>query len=154
RPSFRHLSNILQIHNGDKDAALEYYKDQIKTPPDEKNFHQRADCVLNWLKLYAPEDFKFKLNTNPTDLALGDLEKKFLGNMGNFLKTSWNDLQSDQELHQKIYDLAKEIQLEPKNAFRALYLVLISKEKGPKLAGFMRIIGYSKIQPLLAPFLS
>ena len=154
RPAFRHLCNILQIHEGDKEMALEFYKDHVKNPQDEENFHLRANCVLNWLERYAPSDFKFKLNTKTPTLRLEENEIKFLNNLARFLEKSWNDLQSDKDLHQKIYDLAKEIPIEPKDAFRVLYMVLISKEKGPKLAGFMRTIGYEKIRPLLAPFLS
>ena len=38
QPSFRHLTNILQINHLDIEATREYYRDQIKTERDERRF--------------------------------------------------------------------------------------------------------------------
>ena len=71
----------------------------------------------------------------------------------SFLNQGWDGLQTDKELHEKLYEMIHKVGIEPGEAFLLLYGILISKEKGPKLAGFMRIIGKEKILSLLGDVL-
>ena len=56
-------------------------------------------------------------------------------------------------VEEKLYEMIHKVELQPSDAFTLLYGILISKEKGPKLAGFMRIIGKEKIASLLGDIL-
>ena len=47
-----------------------------------------------------------------------------------------------------LYDVASSEGKEPKALFTQLYKLLIGKEQGPRLAGFMKIIGAQKLKVL------
>ncbi|GAI68619.1 unnamed protein product, partial [marine sediment metagenome] len=59
---FRHLTNLVQIHEGDIAKVVEEYKTFIKTDFDKKKLKARALCAWNWINKYAPEDMKFKIH--------------------------------------------------------------------------------------------
>jgi len=45
----------------------------------------------------------------------------------------------------RIYEIAKELNLEMKEAFKAFYLVLIGKERGPRLGTLIIALGKDKV---------
>ena len=149
QPSFRHLTNILQINDGDISKAREYYKDEIKNERDERRFTQRSECALHWLKTYAPEDFKFNINQEAPALNLDEKQKSFFSIVKTTLENDWSNFNTDKELHEKLYEHMHEVELTPGDVFPLLYQTLISKEKGPKLAGFIRTIGKERVVKLM-----
>ena len=154
QPSFRHLCNILQINEGDVNKARDFYKDQIKTKRDERRFTQRSACALYWLKNYAPEEFKFNVNKSAPSLNTTEPEKKFLQNFTRYLDEEGAKAKSDKELHEKLYEVIHATEdIEPGDAFKLLYQLLISQEKGPKLAGFIRTIGVAPVNKLIKELL-
>lgn len=150
QPSFRHLANILQIHGGDLEKARHAYEGKLKNPRDERRFRERAQCALHWLDLYAPEEFKFSVNEQLAKASFREEEKKFLQALKSFITRDWEALASDKDLHEKLYELIHAEGIEPAAAFKMLYQILISKDKGPKLAGFMRTIGRDKVLTLIS----
>ncbi len=149
QPSFRHLCNILQIHRGDLSQARAAYQAEIKNPRDERRFAERSERALFWLNNYAPEEFKFELNEKAPSQTLTAAQAKFLASLSQTLKTSGAHLESDKGLHEKMYELIHAAELEPNDVFPLLYQILISKEKGPKLAGFILTIGAKKTAELV-----
>ncbi len=150
QPSFRHLCNILQINEGDIDKAKEFYKEQIKNTRDERRILERSICALNWLKEYAPQEFKFAVNKQAPKVDLTRESNKFLSLLESYLSENQTSIKSDKELHEKMYEFIHEVEgLEPALAFQTLYQILISQSKGPKLAGFIRTIGVNKVTSLI-----
>ncbi len=147
QPSFRHLTNVLQIHDGDINQAKTYYSDQIKNERDERRFNQRSQCALFWLENYAPEDFKFSINKEtPKGIEITTEKKSFLNDLVELMAgQSFND---DKELHEAMYEIMHKHELKPMDIFPLCYEILISKPKGPKLAGFMRTIGLERVSTL------
>ncbi len=152
QPSFRHLCNILQIHDGDIQKAKDEYQVSIKNERDERRFKERSSCALYWLQHYAPEDFKFSLNTKAPDLDLSNQQKNYLKELFQMVQEKFESFQTDKILHEKLYEIIHKYEMQPNDIFPVLYQVLISKEKGPKLAGFIRIIGKEKLLKLLKAF--
>ncbi|MGB0452151.1 MAG: lysine--tRNA ligase [Bacteriovoracaceae bacterium] len=149
QPSFRHLCNVLQINDGDIEKAKVAYNDQIKTERDQRRFNERSLCALHWLENYAPVDFKFKINPTAPTLEISELGKNFIKKLSSFLEVEWDNLKTDKELHEELYKVIHEVEIEPSEAFLITYNLLISRDKGPKLAGFMRSIGKERILNLL-----
>ena len=54
----------------------------------------------------------------------------------------------DKALHEALYEIMHAKELKPAEIFPICYEILITKEKGPKLAGFMRTIGTEKVANL------
>jgi lysyl-tRNA synthetase class 1 len=153
QPSFRHLTNILQINGGDIVKARSYYADEIKNERDERRFQERSLCALNWLRMYAPEDFKFSLNQTVPAFEFSAQQKDFFKKLHATLKTQWSELSDDKKMHEKLYEVIHQVEgLEPNNAFQGIYQLLISKERGPKLAGFILTIGQDNLLRLLSQF--
>ncbi|MFN8371198.1 MAG: lysine--tRNA ligase [Bacteriovoracaceae bacterium] len=145
QPSFRHLTNLLQIQDGSIERTRKYYEKDIVTDRDERRFQQRSQCALNWLNEHAPEEFKFKINKTKTSVAMDETTQKFIQSLSTLLKNEWDSIKSDNELHEKIYHLINDFKIEPPLAFKTIYQMLISKDRGPKLATFIREIGKEKI---------
>ncbi len=154
QPSFRHLTNVLQIHNGDLEKAKTYYQDDLKNERDERRFRERANCALNWLELYAPEDFKFSINDKAPAMDIGTKEKEYLAQVSQMLTEKGATFTTDQELHEALYEIMHGLELKPGDVFPLCYGLLINKPKGPKLAGFMRTIGLDKVNELIKGVLS
>lgn len=151
QPAFRHLCNILQINDGEIDQAHHFYHDQIKTDRDERRFRERAERAWFWINNYAPEDFKFSINTETPSLEINDTQKDFLAKLKGFMESKWDTVQVDKDLHQAMYEIINDNEeLDASDAFRILYQILIGKDKGPKLAGFIRTIGKEKVLKLIS----
>lgn len=149
QPSFRHLCNILQVHDGKIHKAQEEYAGEIKNARDQRRFQERSERALFWLENHAPEDFKFKINSVAPTLSPTEAEGKFLAQLKADLKNSelWS---TEEKLSDKIYAVMHQFELQPAQAFTLLYQILISKPKGPKLANFLIQIGQERVLGLLS----
>ncbi len=138
---FRHLTNILQVNELNVNKTLLYL--EIKKE-DEKRIKERIICAKNWLEKYAPEEFKFKINENPSKVSLK--EKEIVKEVITILEKSKLD---DETLHKEFYEIAQKLKIEVKDFFKIMYKILINKERGPKLANFMLTIGQKRVIILL-----
>ena len=143
---FRHLCNILQINSGDIEAVIaglpEVGEDQ------KERLRVRAKCAWNWVNKYAPEDFRFSLVEKAESNGLEGSRLAAL----KALKAAVAELEKYDEkgMAEKIYTIAGECGIGPADLFKTVYLALIGKEKGPRLAGFIMTVGKEKIGSILA----
>ncbi|MBI1861624.1 MAG: lysine--tRNA ligase [Deltaproteobacteria bacterium] len=143
--AFRHLCNILQIHQGSIEKALNHY--QVTDASDRVRFVSRSERAWKWICDYAPQEFRFCLRGDnapmtktPQPAALADLASLIEGadfGVGEDVLTT------------QIFDITKKHSLPPKVFFEAVYDALISKKAGPKLASFLIAIGKEKAASLL-----
>lgn len=142
----RHLCNLLQIHDGDIDAAIEQLGDVEEG--QKPRLRVRANCAWNWLNLYAPEDFTYRLRS-PEDPPV-DLDENGRTVVSGLKDVVANlDTYDEKSLAEALYGLAEKAGVEPKEMFRTIYSVLIGKERGPRLANFIITIGKEKIEKVL-----
>lgn len=143
------------FNNGDKDLARTFELSQInavKKPPavrfstlaqwvqmpnmqnkiEEQDLEEWAKYAKIWIEKYAPESEKFNISETLPDGArsLNDKQKKLLTKIGEEL----NDKIDPEEFQTRIYDLGKEVGLNGKETFAAIYNTLIGKDHGPKAA--------------------
>ncbi len=143
---FRHLCNLLQINSGDIDVvinSLEGVSDgQIE------RLRQRCVCAWNWITQFSPEDFRWVLRGEQDELSdLDEAEKKAIADLSNVV--SELDAYDERQLAEEIYEIANRHEIAPPEFFKTAYTVLIGKERGPKLAGFIKTCGKKKILPIL-----
>ncbi len=151
RASFRHLTNLIQIYDFSLDRVIDEYQNYLNDDFDKEIFVLRFHCACNWIREYAPEDFKFSLNKEKNIEILDKYEEKYrfaINKFGNLLKSSSSHLE-EEEIAEHIYRLIEEFQLDIKVFFELIYLVLIGKKKGPKLSHFLKIIDKKKLIYLL-----
>lgn len=144
---FRHLCNYLQIYSNDIDSVMERFSDA--TESQKERLKVRLKCAKNWLEMYAPEDFKFSLSSEMVEL--NDNERNAIKALSEYVG-KYLDTLSEKEFSEYIYKAAGDNGLESADFFRAVYLALIGKEKGPKLASFLKACGSEKILPILSRY--
>ena len=106
------------------------------SPAEHKYLSERLRDAVSFVKEFAPEEYKFTVSEkiNSVILAqLSDVQKSALKKLAEDLKKEF----SQEELEKHLYDLAKKFDLKSNEFFSAAYLVLIGKERGPRLAPFL-----------------
>ena len=145
--SFRELCDTYQTYRCDVQQTLNYYREGLNEA-ELSRLENRINCVHNWINLYAPEEFKFSLNEETPSLDLSSAQLDFVTLLIDVLNTKWNELDGA-SLQQEIYDIKNDIGLEPNEVFEPLYQILISKNKGPRLANFILSIPKDQVMNLL-----
>ena len=149
QPSLRHLCNVLQINDMDIDKARVSYADQIKNDRDERRFKERSERAIYWIQNHAPEEFKFTINTEKASLDISSDAQNYISKLSEVLESDWDKFTTDKDLHERMYEIMHEMELKPADIFVPIYQLLIKREKGPKLAGFIRTIEKDRAMKLL-----
>jgi lysyl-tRNA synthetase class 1 len=136
QPSFRHLTTVTQSCSFDMDKIIESFGDEIKNEFDRQRVIDRVTCVEHWLSKYAPEEMTFKIN----DVVSSD----FIDNLTNHEKAAIKDVakilmefDDARELMSEFKLIIERHNLVTMDFFKLMYNLVISKDKGPKLALFM-----------------
>ncbi len=146
QPSFRHVTTILQLNLLDEAKTYAYFMEGAKTKFDENRLATRISCAKNWLANYAPEQFLFKVQDSVPDIALSlsANEKAGLKAFADSIKDS-----TDEESTASLFKQASEKNdVALPDLFRASYLMLLGKEKGPRLFHIISNIGIEKFRSL------
>lgn len=122
-----------------------------KSPSEEDiaSVKERIEFAKKWVKDFASEQYKFAVNEKIDDkvlASLSDKQKTALILLKEKLKAKDYD---EKSLFEEFYKIKEETGVEVKDFFRAAYLVLVNKEKGPKLAPFILQIGKEKVIGIL-----
>jgi len=124
--------------------ASGYIKEKI-SKEDLERIEMRLRLAEIWAERFAPE-LKIKINDAVSDdikNKLNEKEKESLRVLAKALKKKL----TEEELTQKLYDIAKESGLN-KDFFKACYQVLISRESGPRLASFIIAVGRDRVRKI------
>ncbi|MEM0157547.1 MAG: lysine--tRNA ligase, partial [Thermoplasmataceae archaeon] len=132
--SFRHLITLIQIYHDDSGllSALKrggYMHDSISG-----DLRNEMDIARSWLNAYGPEQMKFTLLPTDAPVDLGDAEKSILR---EFLQTVQSISWDAESIHNRIHEILRSANTEPKDGFSIFYRVLIGKTRGPRLGYFL-----------------
>ena len=147
--SFKEAVNIVLYVSQEK--IRKYILDFVEkrsgklSPIDKKIIENRLNCAKYWIDNYAPADMKIKLLDKPNKSISIDGFENCLKNIYNNL----NACKTQKDIEMLIYDSAKNFGKQPKDLFKILYLMLFDREKGPRLASFIEMIGKEKIRKIL-----
>lgn len=143
---FRLLTTLLQTYSGDIDKVIKSFGD-VK-PEQVECLKRRCQCAWYWVKDCAPEDFKFALREDGSKAELSDVENECMKKIYTDVLPKMDTL-DEKTLAQSVYDIAVNAGIKPKELFVAAYKALINKDQGPRLAGFLKIIGKEKLEQIL-----
>jgi lysyl-tRNA synthetase class 1 len=148
-PSFRPLSLILQIYDGDLTRALAHYESagEIETDAERARFRERAERVWNWILDFAPEEFHYRIRETPSATALDGEPRDVLGRLVAVLEE--NREISEAELIPHLKTLCDGTSLTPQDFYPYAYELLIARPKGPKLTTLLTTMGTERALPLL-----
>ena len=152
-PGFRHLSTILQIHEGDLDGTVQHYVAAGLVTDDGERAHcrERARCVRNWLKDFAPEEFRYTIRGAAKIRPLSADEATALTRLTTILRER-PDIDED-GLVPTMKSLCEGIALDNKAFLPVVYDLLIDRDKGPKLTTLVTTMGTQRALALLTPSL-
>lgn len=145
---FRHLCNLLQIHEGNLDKAREYFAKGMRTQADRDRFESRAKRAWKWITTFAPEEFKFQLRPEgapPVKTKYPEAVRALVA----LLCDNASQTLTEDDLAGRIFQIMKGNQLEAKAFFGDIYGILIAKANGPKLATFLTAIGLKRAAGIL-----
>lgn len=140
RIPFSHLVASYQAALKDTKKTLEIlsrtgYEKFVKQNP--AILEEELAYIGNWLKNWAPEDVKFELAEQTPGTDFNSSQKEFFKSLARKIEKAPKDADGEW-FHQAIYDAKGSMQ--PKEAFQALYQLLISKSSGPRAGWFLSIL--------------
>jgi len=135
---------ILAVGSNDKEIIKGYLFDENSPELDEnqkKYIDETLELSINYAKKIMSQGSEIPI----FDKAFENCFKKFI----EFLST---EKESD-EIHNSIYLIAKEEELEPKALFRELYHGITGQERGPRLGSFISTMGQKIIIDKLTTYM-
>ncbi len=131
---------VVQSAKGREITALRAMKHLPENLSEQQamQVEERLQAARKWLENYAPDEYKLKvLQSIPEGAAnaLSAQEKELFSQVAGKIGEG-ADAGGD-ELQNFIYTSAKERGLAPKRVFAAAYLLLLGKERGPRLGPFL-----------------
>lgn len=151
RVSFRTLCNYLQICDGDQERVFErFYKDVLVNEQDKKRFYERVGRAWYWLENFAPDEFCYRLNSEPVKMTLSSLDKSVLKALCEIVVQTDFSSVSTEDVNTMIYDrVIRATGADPKDAFKLIYQKLISRDRGPRLPTWIQEIEKERLLLLL-----
>jgi lysyl-tRNA synthetase, class I len=103
-----------------------------------------ANYAKNWVENYAPESEKFLVQKElpSATSSLSQEQKNYLHEVANALDKE----QTAESLQIAIYELAKGMSIQPKDAFSAIYIALLGKNHGPRAAWIIHSLDKTFVQ--------
>ena len=138
--NFGHLITMIQLPNIDIYEKTKEIFGRDLTETEKKVLDRRVHSAKYWIEHYAPEESKIKLQENLPESAnnLTPEQRAFLRLFATYLDDNRNI--TGEEIQQAIFDIARLVPLNAKDAFKAIYTVLIDKQAGPKAGTFIAFI--------------
>lgn len=140
--SFKHLVAVYQ-------SALKSPKntlDILARTGYEKSVSQEKEVIEEelkfidyWLNEYAPDSVKFELQQKVPNVELSDAQKAMLKSIANKIEDE-SVSHDGQWFHGAIHSAREAYGLEPKEAFQAIYRVLLGRDLGPRAGWFLSIL--------------
>lgn len=132
---FRDIANFIQQPTVDIYKKFAEVKGSDLNEIEKNILDERVKYAKIWLEKFAPSNMKFSLSES------GENSFEFSPEQKKYLEKSLDLINSDlsaEDLQTKLYELTKELGLNAKLGFQAIYRVLIGKDFGPKAGAFIR----------------
>jgi lysyl-tRNA synthetase class 1 len=148
--AFRHLGNLLQIYQVDIGTVIALLpgirEDQVE------GVRRRAACAWYWITECAPDDFRFAFRKPGEKAGLEESEIAAVICLRDDVVAKLESFADEKSVAEAIYAAAARAGVDSKTLFRATYQALIAKDQGPRLAGFLAIIGKRKALDILSAY--
>ncbi len=145
---FRHLCNLLQIHEGNLSKVAAFYEARMKTEPDRQRLQARAERAWKWIDKFAPQEFKFRVRT-PAEPKYTTKFPEVIRQVITLLESGSLETQTEDFISNAVYEIMKKNGLDAKTFFPEVYQGLIGKNMGPKLGAFLLAIGIKRAGEIL-----
>ncbi len=131
---FREVAFIVQMAHLSLAEEAARVKGQALTEEESRALEVRAKSAKFWLATYAPEEFKYVLQEEMSEVSLSDAQKKALGMLAEYLQAGER---TGEEIHLRLHEMKTEVPIQPKELFQAMYRIFLSRDSGPKAGWFL-----------------
>lgn len=148
--AFRHISTVVQTFDGDIERTLRHFQADGLLAQDgaAQRFRARAKCVWHWIENYAPEDFCYRIRTEPVTRSVEGANAIALTRLVAMLRD--NPGADEKALGNLMRDLGEGLELELKAFYPVVYDLLLGRDRGPKLTSLLVTMGFERALPLLS----
>ncbi|MBI2133439.1 lysine--tRNA ligase [Candidatus Woesearchaeota archaeon] len=143
--SFSHAVMLSQIFESEDGFEKSLRKTGQWKEEHRERILERLRQAREWVEMYAPESERFMVQERfSAELTEKQIEaiRLVAGRLNS--GQEWNE----KTLFQEFYSIMGEVGIEPKDFFRAGYLVLLNRDRGPKLAPFILALGEKALRLL------
>ncbi|MCX7848006.1 MAG: lysine--tRNA ligase [bacterium] len=137
---FNHLVNVVQVAQGDLTRVKEILRRTGYSWTSDQALDDRCRYALRWLDRFAPDDVKFRVQPQLPHCARS-LPPNIRAALTTLAAAIAQPAKTSEDFHRAFYDTAALHNLPVADLFRAFYLALIGKERGPRAGWFTEIIG-------------
>lgn len=125
----------------DKDHVIEILSRKgVLESPEGWEIELAKDCLDragNWVEEYAPEQARVEILENLPEGVKQNLSEK----QKNCLSSLADDLSGQNfapvEIHNRVYETARDHDLEPVKLFQAIYQIFLGQKSGPRVGNFL-----------------
>jgi len=132
---FSKIAYMLQMPRVDIFEYAKAEKGSELSELEKQEIENRIEIAKKWLEKFAPADYKFTILDQKPKINLSAEQKKFLEKIIDTIKSK--DSWPGEELHMKIHEIRKAMNINPREAFSAIYLAFIGKDSGPQAGWFL-----------------
>ena len=151
QPSFREIVDIIQ-GTMDEQKTLDIVFAKYTASKSVDNVHRveyMINAAKNWIELYADDRFKFSVNTKASSGVVLALEPDVRDSIVLALELMGDKKQLNEDEISEMFKAAMEKNgVSAPEFFKGFYRILISKDRGPKLASFIMAVGVEKVVAL------
>lgn len=133
-PRFKDVINYVQHPSINIKQKFTEVKGSELTFIEAQVLKERQEYAKIWLEKYAPAEFRYHMSVEVPELVaqLSKEQKIYLQEIISLLS-----METPEELQLALYNKAKELRVDIKKAFSAIYTAFIGKTHGPKAAWFL-----------------
>lgn len=137
-PRFSTVAFVLQMEHLSLEKECADMKGEALTEEEITHLKERARYASSWLKLYAPAKYKFTLVKDAAPEAANDFTEKQKDALRRVLFFAESNKHLDgQKFHTTLHDIKKEIGIDAKEFFSAIYLSFLGRDSGPQAGWFL-----------------
>jgi lysyl-tRNA synthetase class 1 len=111
---------------------------------------QRIDLASNWA------DDVFTLTTEGVEIEMNESQRKAMAEMLDAIRSfigSEQDPETPKNLQSRVFEIARNNRLEPKEFFKLLYRILINADRGPRIGNYAIDLGLERTCQILEKYL-
>lgn len=132
--SFSHAALLTQMFYKEEDILASLKRSGHYEEDKKDLIMKRIRLARNWVSKYAPSEMKRKdIEPEVIRRNLDEKQKKLLAALALYLEED----RKPEEIHNKIYELSKELGVQAKKAFQGIYLAVIGSNAGPRAGSLL-----------------
>jgi lysyl-tRNA synthetase class 1 len=148
QPNFKHCVELINIYGTPEKALATVKAKENVSGTGLERYRAILERAKNWIERHAPDRYKFRVQDSVPDSIKTQLsggQRKALAALAAELGKEWDE----EGLFNRFYSIAEEAGISSKEFFQAVYMALIAKSAGPRLAPFILAIGRERVAKLL-----